>query len=93
MRDDGVAHQLVDCRRPDEFAFSNIGGTLIEMKDIPQHLAELTTEDPLIVICRTGSRSAMVTQFLRQNGFANAQNLKGGIYAWSEKIDPNVKKY
>lgn len=93
MRDEGVEHQLVDCRRPDEFAISNIGGTLIEMNEIPQHLDEFSTEEPLIVICRTGSRSAMVTHFLRQNGFANAQNLQGGIYAWSERIDPSVKKY
>jgi rhodanese-related sulfurtransferase len=93
MRDEGVPHQLIDCRRPDEFAFSNIGGTLIEMKDIPQHLEEFTTEDPLVIICRSGSRSAMVTQFLRQNGFPNAQNLAGGIYAWNERIDPNVKTY
>lgn len=93
MRDEGVAHQLIDCRRPDEFNFSNIGGTLIEMQTIPQHLEELSTETPLVIICRTGSRSARVTQFLRQNGFPNAQNLQGGIYAWSERIDPKVPLY
>ena len=93
MRDEEIPHQLIDCRRPDEFAVSNIGGTLIEMQEIPQHLQEFTAEDPLIIICRTGARSAMVTQFLRQNGYPNAQNLAGGIYAWSERIDPNVKTY
>ncbi len=93
MMDDGTPHQLIDCRRPDEFAIANIGGTLIEMNEIPEHLQELSADEPLVIICRTGSRSAMVTQFLRQNGYPNAQNLQGGIYAWSDKIDPSVQKY
>lgn len=93
LRDDNVAHQLIDCREADEFAFANIGGTLIPMKDTPQRLAELSDEGELVILCRSGSRSAMVTNFLRQNGFPNARNLKGGILAWSDEIDPTVPKY
>ncbi len=85
--------QLIDCREANEFATSNIGGTLIPMNTIPQHLEEFDTETPLIILCRTGSRSAMVTEFLRRNGYPNAQNLQGGIYAWNERIDSNVRKY
>jgi len=85
--------QLIDCREAKERAVSSIGGTLIPMNEMPQHLDEFDTEQELIVYCRTGSRSAMVTEFLRRNGFPNAQNLQGGIYAWNERIDPNVKKY
>jgi len=85
--------QLIDCRRPDEYKLSNIGGKLIEMNEIPQHLNEFDPDSELIIMCRTGSRSAMVTEFLRRNGFPNAQNLKGGIYDWHDKIDPSVPKY
>lgn len=85
--------QLIDCRRTDEYRLSNIGGKLIEMNEIPQHLDEFSPDSDLIIMCRTGSRSAMVTEFLRRNGFPNAQNLKGGIFAWSEKIDPTVPLY
>jgi rhodanese-related sulfurtransferase len=85
--------QLIDCREVDEYAISNIGGKLIPMREIPQHLQDFDADNDLIIMCRTGSRSAMVTQFLRQNGFPNAQNLKGGIYAWNERIDPSVPKY
>jgi rhodanese-related sulfurtransferase len=85
--------QLIDCRRQDEYDLVNLGGKLIPMNDTPKHLDEFDTETPLIIMCRTGSRSAMVTEFLRRNGFPNAQNLQGGIYAWNERIDPNVKKY
>ena len=59
----------------------------------PSAFREFDTETPLIILCRTGSRSAMVTEFLRRNGFPNAQNLQGGIYAWNERIDTSVKKY
>ncbi len=93
MRDEGTPHQLIDCRRADEFSFSNIGGTLVEMETIPDHLHDFTEDTPLVVMCRTGARSARVAQYLRQNGFPNAQNLQGGIYAWSERIDPEVKLY
>lgn len=93
MIDTNVEHQLIDCRQADEYKTANIGGQLIEMQEIPKHLNDFRHDVPLVIICRTGSRSAMVTSFLRQNGFENAQNLQGGIYAWSDRIDPSVKKY
>jgi adenylyltransferase/sulfurtransferase len=93
MRDSGTKHQLIDCREPHEHDLSNIGGTLIPMREIPQHLEDFKTDSPLIIYCRTGSRSAMVTNFLQQNGFPNARNLAGGIYAWNDRIDPSVQKY
>lgn len=93
FRDEKKPIQLIDCRQPDEYAAANIGGTLIPMNEIPQHLEEFDPDKELIVMCRTGSRSAMVTEFLRRNGFPNAQNLKGGIYDWHDKVDQNVPKY
>lgn len=93
MQDEGLPLQLIDCREQDEYALVNLGGTLIPMRDTPQHMEEFSQDEPLIIMCRTGSRSAMVAQYLRQNGFPNAQNLKGGIYAWSDKIDPKIIKY
>ena len=85
--------QFIDCRRQEEYDLVNLGGRLIEMNEIPKHLEEFDPDTELIIMCRTGSRSAMVTEFLRRNGFPNAQNLQGGIYAWSERIDPSVRKY
>ncbi len=93
LRDENKPMQLIDCREPNEFEASNIGGTLIPMNEIPQHLTEFDADTNLVIMCRTGSRSAMVTEFLRRNGFPNAQNLKGGIYDWHDKIDPSVPKY
>ncbi len=93
LMDEQKPVQLIDCRRQDEYDIANLGGTLIPMNEIPQHLAEFDPDSTLIIMCRTGSRSAMVTEFLRRNGFPNAQNLQGGIFAWNERIDPSVPKY
>jgi adenylyltransferase/sulfurtransferase len=91
--DDGDAPYLLDVREPHERDFCNIGGHLIPMDNIPDRVGELDPERETIVYCRSGVRSAAVVRFLRQSGFANAANLRGGILAWSAEIDPTVPKY
>ena len=95
MRDSGEKFTLLDCREPDEVATSRIEGSLhIPMREIPSRLAELGPKGGRIVThCHHGGRSARVTQFLRQQGFDQAQNLAGGIDAWSLEIDPSVPRY
>jgi adenylyltransferase/sulfurtransferase len=47
----------------------------------------------MVVHCKSGMRSQKAIAFLRQQGFTRLKNLKGGILAWAERIDPNVAKY
>ena len=47
----------------------------------------------MVVHCKSGMRSQKAIQFLRQQGFTKLTNLKGGILAWAEQIDPNMPKY
>lgn len=94
MLDENVPHTLLDVRDADEIAICSIGGSLsIPMQQVPQHLDTLPQEEPLIILCHHGMRSAMVADFLRNNGFANALNLAGGISAWAQHIDPNMPRY
>jgi sulfur-carrier protein adenylyltransferase/sulfurtransferase len=93
MRDKNLPHRLIDCRESDEFNASNIGGELMPMNTIPSRLQDLDPDEDIIVYCKVGGRSAMVVEYLRRNGFDNARNLRGGIYAWSENIDPTIPKY
>jgi rhodanese-related sulfurtransferase len=96
MRDRGDKFTLLDCREPDEVATAQIAGSLhIPMREIPSRLAELEShkDGPLVTHCHHGGRSMRVTQFLRQQGFDQAQNLAGGIDAWSLEIDPSVPRY
>ncbi len=96
MLQGGEAFVLLDCREADEVATARIAGSVhIPMRDIPARLAELEAAKAgrLVVHCHHGGRSQRVTHFLRQQGFTQAQNMSGGIDAWSEQVDPSVPKY
>jgi adenylyltransferase/sulfurtransferase len=54
---------------------------------------ELNLTDEYVVYCHTGVRSARAVTMLRQLGFKNVKNLKGGIDAWAEEIDQTMSRY
>jgi rhodanese-related sulfurtransferase len=86
--------QLIDVREEYEKDIAEIGGTLIPMGEIMDHVNEIAKDKPVVVHCRTGKRSATVIMALeRQHGFTNLYNLAGGIAAWSDEIDHSVAKY
>jgi adenylyltransferase/sulfurtransferase len=85
---------LIDVREPDEYALCRIAGSkLIPMNTVPARLSEIPQDVPVLVQCHHGGRSMKVTQFLRSKGFARVSNVKGGIDAWSLKVDPAVPRY
>ena len=94
MLAENVSHTVIDVREADEIAICKIAGShSIPMQQVPQHLDTLPREQPLIILCHHGMRSAMVADFLRKNGFPNALNLAGGISAWAQQIDPDMPSY
>jgi len=84
---------ILDVREPFEYQIANIGGKLIPQNDVPQRLAELDRDREIIVQCKSGGRSQRIAEFLVQNGYPQVVNLAGGILAWSDQVDPAVKKY
>ena len=87
---------LLDCREPTEHSLVNIqAATLIPMGELQQRVAELSEfrDKRIVVHCHHGGRSLMVTQWLREQGFARAQNMSGGIDAWSLEIDRSLPRY
>lgn len=94
MRDKAQAHQLIDVREEKEFNFCNLGGELFPLGQILDYADQISKDQPVIVHCRSGKRSADAIELLeRKFGFTNLYNLKGGILAWSDEIDPEVPKY
>lgn len=93
--DDGDDFQLIDVRQPDEFAFAKIeGARLIPLGSIISRMDELDPEKEVIVQCKMGGRSARAIEALRAAGYAGPlKNLRGGITAWSNEVDPKVPKY
>ena len=87
--------QLVDVRQPDEFAFAKIeGAKLIPLGEIINRMDELDDTKELVLQCKAGGRSAHAIQFLTQAGYKGKMvNLKGGITAWSNDVDPKIPKY
>ncbi len=84
---------VLDVREPHEYEVANIGARLIPLGELPERLVELDRDETLAVHCKTGGRSARAVKLLREAGFQNVYNVKGGITAWSEEIDPSVPKY
>lgn len=94
MMDEKQEFQLIDVRERHEKDYSDIGGTLIPMGTVMQHVDEIRRDIPVIIYCRSGNRSGRVVSMLQERfGFTNLYNLAGGILAWADRIDPEVKKY
>jgi len=82
---------VLDVRDQDEYNRANIGGTPIPLNDLPKRLGELDPAKETVVHCHGGGRSTKAVEYLQTQGFKNVKNLAGGILAWAEKIDPNLK--
>lgn len=96
LRDSGAPLVLYDCREPEEHAHCSISGSLlIPMSELRDRLGELEPHRAgrIVVHCHHGGRSLRVAAFLRQQGFAQAQSMAGGIDEWSATIDPSVPRY
>lgn len=85
---------LLDVREPHEYQISKIpGSTLIPLGDLPKRWQEVPKNQEIILQCKAGIRSAKALLFLQQQGYENMLNLKGGIDAWSEEVDPSLPRY
>jgi molybdopterin/thiamine biosynthesis adenylyltransferase/rhodanese-related sulfurtransferase len=94
LMDEGRAPMLIDVREPHEYQICRIPGSkLIPLGEIPARMHELNSADEIVVHCRSGARSAQAVDFLMKSGFRKIHNLKGGILAWSDQVDPTVPKY
>ena len=93
--DTGENVQLIDVRQPDEHAFARIeGAKLIPLGEIARRAGEIDPSRETVIHCKAGGRSAQAIEALQKSGFTGElKNLKGGITAWSNDVDPKVPKY
>lgn len=91
--DNGEDFQLIDVREDFEYETSNLGGLLIPLGGILIETDKVEKDKPVIVMCRSGKRSAAAIMQLEQRGFTNLYNLQGGILAWAQDIDPTISVY
>ena len=92
--DRGDPFVLIDVREPHEYQICRIPyARLIPLGDLPKRVNELDSADEIVAHCKSGVRSGKAVDFLKQAGFKKVRNMKGGILAWSDKVDPSVPKY
>ncbi len=88
--------RLIDVREADEWETAHIAGAeLLPLSQWPA-LAQArlaAPNEPLLILCHHGARSAHAAEFLLRNGFTDVTNVAGGIDAWSLEIDPAVPRY
>lgn len=76
--------QIVDIRQPAEVAAGTVpGAEMMPMHTIPLRIEEIKQDKPVVLVCRSGARSAQACMFLAQQGFENIYNLRGGIMGWA----------
>ena len=91
----GEQLDLIDVREPYEFEIARIpAARLIPMGEVMKRRDELDANRTAVVFCRGGGRSAKIIADLKAAGYTGPLvNLKGGILAWSDEVDPSVPKY
>jgi adenylyltransferase/sulfurtransferase len=89
----GQKHQLIDVREPYEYEIVNLGGLLIPLSRLLDQKEDILADQPVVVHCRSGQRSARAVRQLQEAGFQNLYNLEGGILAWAVQVDPKLQTY
>lgn len=91
MKNDGTNFQLIDVREEWEYDAANLNGELIPLGHIIDEHEKVSKTIPVVIHCRSGARSATAVKALEQMGYTNLYNLKGGIMAWKNEIDPSLE--
>jgi rhodanese-related sulfurtransferase len=83
LRDDGAV--IIDVREPDEWAAGHIpGAILIPLGELPSRLDDVPPNRPIVVVCRSGNRSAQGRDILIEAGFPAVTSLDGGLNDWAK---------
>ena len=76
---------VLDVREPEEWNDTHIpNSALIPLSELPQRLNEVPRDQEIVVVCRTGRRSAEGRDILLKAGFKKVTSLTGGLVAWNE---------
>lgn len=85
---------LLDVREPSEWEIASIDGSVkISLGSLADKYSELPKDKTIAIICHSGKRSARATAFLMEKGYYKVYSVDGGINAWAERIDNNMRTY
>ncbi len=85
--------RLIDVREDDEWRAGHAPGAAhLPMMEVPARMAEIPTDGDVVIVCKSGSRSAQVVAYLLNNGWANVRNLADGMVGWAMSGRPMVSE-
>ncbi len=80
-----ASHKLrvIDVRQMQEIAMGTVPrAEALPLHMLPEKIGQLSPSEKLVVVCRSGARSAQACMFLQQQGFSDVYNLRGGMMGW-----------
>ncbi|KPK90534.1 MAG: molybdenum cofactor biosynthesis protein MoeB [Anaerolineae bacterium SM23_ 63] len=90
----GQQGRLIDVREPHELEISRLeGAEVIPLGMLAAHMHELDSAEDIVLLCKSGTRSARALELLAGAGFRKIKNLRGGINAWAHDVDPSLPIY
>lgn len=90
----GERIRLIDVREPHELEISHLeGAEVIPLGSLAAQMDQLDNTEHIVLLCKTGTRSARALELLAGAGFRKLKNLRGGINAWAQEIDPSLPIY
>jgi rhodanese-related sulfurtransferase len=85
---------VLDVREPWEFAHCRIADSLsMPMSELQRATASLPPDREIVVVCHHGVRSLHVAAWLARAGHPRVHNLRGGIAAWADQVEPTMPRY
>jgi adenylyltransferase/sulfurtransferase len=85
---------VLDVREPFEWNIARIeGALLVPLGELPGRIGELDSVREVVVHCKSGRRSQQAAELLKGAGFSRLSNLAGGIAAWTDEVDPSLRRY
>jgi monothiol glutaredoxin len=91
--DDGQDALLIDVRPKEEWQIANISKARLLEEIDAEEISSISPDQPLVFHCHHGNRSRRTAESFRHRGFKKLFNLKGGIDAWSRRIDQSIPTY
>lgn len=83
------AMRVIDVRQMEEIAMGTVPKAEAHpLHTLPAKVQDFSREEKMVIVCRSGARSAQACMFLQQNGFSNVYNLRGGMIAWTQNGFP-----
>jgi rhodanese-related sulfurtransferase len=81
--------RVIDVRQMQEIAMGTVPrAEPLPLHTLPAKVHELSREEKMVMVCRSGARSAQACMFLQQQGFSNVYNLRGGMMGWVQSGFP-----